>query len=74
VKQTPSEKQRCPDCGEFAGVEILFGMPSREAMEAAARGEIALGGCIIPWKPLHYRCLACNWEWGKSEAPVEAGP
>ena len=72
---SPTEKkQRCPDCGEREGVELLFGMPSSEAMEAAERGEIALGGCLIPWEPLHYRCLACGWEWGRPEEPGEAGP
>ena len=49
-------------------------VPSSEAMDAEARGEIALGGCIIPWEPLHYRCLACNCEWGRPEEPGEAGP
>lgn len=72
---SPTEKkQRCPDCGERAGVPLVFGLPSSEAMDAEARGEIALGGCIIPWEPLHYRCLACGWEWGRSEEPGEAGP
>ncbi len=51
MEQTPTEKQRCPDCGERAGVEILYGLPSPEAMEAEARGELALGGCMMPWRP-----------------------
>lgn len=78
---SPTEKkQRCPDCGERAGVRPMYGMPTPEAMEAAARGEIALGGCIIPWGSPHFRCLACSWEWampvepGDSEESGEGGP
>lgn len=70
---TQTLKLRCPDCGQLRCVEILFGMPSEEAMAAAARGEIALGGCCMPWEPLNYRCLNCLFEWGKPAEPNEPG-
>jgi len=70
---TPTLKLRCPACGQREGVELLFGMPSQEAMAAAERGEIALGGCCMPWEPLNYRCLNCEFEWGKPEEPGEPG-
>ena len=36
----------CPRCGARA-IPILRGLPSLEAFEAADRGEIALGGCVV---------------------------
>ena len=44
----------CPDCG-LAGLPLLFGSPVPEAVEAAASGELALGGCLRPE-------LSPNWE------------
>jgi hypothetical protein len=36
----------CPRCGARA-IPILRGLPSLEAFEAAGRGEVALGGCVV---------------------------
>lgn len=36
----------CPRCGSGA-VPILRGLPSLEAFEAADRGELVLGGCLV---------------------------
>ncbi|TDP74741.1 hypothetical protein [Roseateles toxinivorans] len=60
-------KLHCPACGKQNGVSILYGFPSPEAMSMAERGEIALGGCCIPWEPMENRCLACEHEWGKAD-------
>ncbi|MEJ6001319.1 hypothetical protein [Paucibacter soli] len=60
-------KLRCPACGKPSGVNILFGFPSPEAMDAAERGEIALGGCCLPCEPVHHRCLDCGHEWAAPE-------
>ncbi|HWS35461.1 MAG TPA: hypothetical protein VN408_22320 [Actinoplanes sp.] len=45
----------CPDCGT-AGVPLIFGYPVREAQEAAALGELALGGCLMPTEPPNWQC------------------
>jgi len=41
-------------------VPILYGLPTEEGFEAARRGEVKLGGCLVePWKP-EWWCLACD--------------
>ena len=35
----------CHDCGQSEILPIRYGLPGYEMMQAAARGEIALGGC-----------------------------
>ena len=36
----------CPRCGS-ASREVVFGLPGPELFEAADRGEVVLGGCMI---------------------------
>ncbi|MFB9317428.1 hypothetical protein [Cryptosporangium minutisporangium] len=45
----------CPECGA-AGVPLLFGLPGPEAMAAAAEGQVALGGCVLPERPADWQC------------------
>lgn len=56
-------KYICPACGEKAGVNIKYGMPSHEAFEASEREEVALGGCVIGDNDPERRCLKCEHEW-----------
>ena len=53
----------CPVCKERRGVDILYGMPTPEASEAAERGELAIGGCCVPDESPERRCLACGHKW-----------
>jgi hypothetical protein len=39
---------------------IVFGYPGHETFEAADRGEIALGGCIVRGEDPTHRCTACG--------------
>ena len=41
-----SKPEKCPKCGGKV-LDILYGMPMDEAVEAYERGEIILGGCCI---------------------------
>jgi len=45
----------CPRCGARA-IPILHGMPTLEAFEAADRGEIALGGCVVTDEDPDFAC------------------
>jgi hypothetical protein len=36
----------CPRCGA-ASVPIVYGLPSYDLFDAADRGEVALGGCMV---------------------------
>ena len=49
----------CPSCGGEL-LPLVFGYPSPEMMKAANRGEIALGGCVLPEDPPLYECSACD--------------
>jgi hypothetical protein len=49
----------CPSCSEPL-LRIVYGYPSREAVEMATRGEIALGGCRIEGDEPTHRCRACG--------------
>ena len=58
-----NRKYICPSCKEKAGVNILYGMPSDEAVKKADLGEIALGGCVVEESQPERRCNACGAEW-----------
>lgn len=45
----------CPTCGE-TGIPLLFGLPVHEAHEAAAAGQLALGGCVVGADPPNWQC------------------
>jgi hypothetical protein len=45
----------CPECGD-TGVPLLFGLPVPEAREAAADGQLALGGCLVGDGPPNWQC------------------
>jgi len=52
----------CPHCGSPRVAPILWGMPLREAEEAAARNELVCGGCEMFGEgrdPTH-ECLDCG--------------
>jgi len=41
-------------------VPIVYGYPGHGLMEAAERGEVVLGGCVImPHQP-KWKCLSCK--------------
>jgi hypothetical protein len=56
-------KYLCPACKQKTGVDILYGMPSREAFEMAGRDEIALGGCCCDLDGPERKCTNCGHEW-----------
>lgn len=61
--QGPREQpQSCPDCGSKRIVSIMYGFPSKEGFEAARRGEIVLGGCIMDDGP-GWHCKDCFNSW-----------
>lgn len=61
---------RCPSCRDRTLVPIVFGMPSYELFEAAERGEVVLGGCVLEEVNPTRRCTRCGWE-GVIDAPDE---
>jgi hypothetical protein len=59
------EVPACPRCGSRA-VPILRGYPSPAAFEAAERGEVVLGGCVITGDDPHFACVGvdCGLRFG----------
>jgi hypothetical protein len=58
-------KTQCPKCGALEGVSVLYGRPSAEAMEQAAKGELRLRGCLSSANldRRERECLACGTTW-----------
>lgn len=56
---------RCPRCGERDPLPIVYGLPSPPLFEAAERGEVALGGCVLPFASPSWRCRRCGREWAE---------
>ncbi len=61
--QSPDKPPRCPVCGSDQVVPIVYGLPSWELGQAAERGEIVLGGCIITDHAPKWHCLDCGHTW-----------
>jgi hypothetical protein len=55
----------CPHCAT-TGTPILFGLPTDEAREAAAQGELILWGCLMPDDPPQWTCRQGH-EWATTE-------
>lgn len=69
MKKTISAKLTCPQCGQAAGVHILWGIPGIAAFEAEQRGELVIAGSDMPpfyEIPLNTQCLSCDVRWNDS--------
>ncbi len=53
----------CPKCDSEKVVPIVYGFPTDETMEAARRGEVSLGGCIIMGDDPNRECQDCGHQW-----------
>ena len=62
-----NQAARCPACGALAMVRILYGRPSRQGFEAAERGEVVLGGCVVSRESPLFACTACHARFGDHE-------
>jgi hypothetical protein len=59
---------KCPNCGSENVVPIVYGYPTREAVQAADRGELILYGCLPPSdQPEDRACRSCGKEWASGE-------
>jgi hypothetical protein len=61
----------CPQCGREDSVPLVYGLPSAELFEAAERGLVGLGGCmVLPGGDPEFRCRSCGAEWGRESDPT----
>jgi hypothetical protein len=57
------ERPACPECHAKDTVPIVYGFPSYDTFEAADRGEVAIGGCVIEADNPRWGCPACEHRW-----------
>ena len=51
----------CAHCGRRVRKRVVYGYPEPETLERARRGEIVLGGCVLPAEPIeNWVCDDCN--------------
>ncbi|MGY1814353.1 endonuclease/exonuclease/phosphatase family protein [Blastococcus sp. SYSU D00820] len=65
---------RCPDCpGWPRAVALVFGLPAGETIEAAERGEVVLGGCLVEEGPMpRWACPRCGRSFGPEPVAAKA--
>jgi len=59
LAEDAAKRIMCTNCGEKAGVDILYGYPSGEMS-----GNTILGGCIVRQESPKHGCLHCSHRWG----------
>ena len=59
----------CPNCGSERVTPIVYGLPSVQGMEAAKRGEVVLGGCMVYDLSPRWFCQACHRRFGLELEP-----
>ena len=65
----------CPKCRSPVIVEIVYGLPGPELFEAASRGEVELGGCLVADFQPEWACRACGERFGaRKRATHEESP
>ena len=55
-----SDARPCPVCGSMDAVPIVYGLPGIDLWEAAQRGELVLGGCIVDPESPEFECGSCH--------------
>ncbi len=56
-------ERTCLQCGSGRVVPIVYGMPGGALIEAAERGEVVLGGCVVGDDDPEWSCLECWTQW-----------
>lgn len=57
------KKFNCPKCKKKEAVQIYYGYPSAETLNAWHNKEIELGGCIVGGEMLNRKCVNCDYQW-----------
>lgn len=60
---------KCPQCGGTKILPIVYGLPGPELVEADARGEAVIGGCLVSEDSPHWCCTGCEYRWGSAKSP-----
>jgi hypothetical protein len=60
----PKAPSSCPQCGGRRLIPIAYGLPGPELFEAAERGEVILGGCLVDDANPLWQCASCGARCG----------
>jgi hypothetical protein len=60
---------KCPKCGLYRGVRIIYGFPPKEMILLEERGEIVFGGCCHYKDAPEWYCKSCDHKWKKKSLP-----
>lgn len=61
LSMSPATASRpCPRCGATESIRVVYGYPTAETFEAAERGEVSLGGCVIGEESPDFMCRRCE--------------
>jgi hypothetical protein len=63
------EQPTCPYCDSTDTVPIVYGLPGRELEQAARRGELVLGGCLVSFDAPDRACRSCGGDWQTGVLP-----
>jgi hypothetical protein len=63
------EQPTCPFCDSTDTVPIVYGLPGRELEQAAGRGELVLGGCLVSFDAPDRACRSCGGDWQTGVLP-----
>lgn len=58
-----TRRPSCPACRAAEVIPIAYGFPGPPLMEAADRGQVALGGCVVHDDMPEWRCAECGDEF-----------
>jgi hypothetical protein len=58
-----AKKYICPSCKAKEGVDIVYGLPDFELLDASEKVEVVLGGCCIEENQPDRQCLSCGHSW-----------
>ncbi len=63
----------CPNCGQQAGVPIIWGMPTPDLFTQVESGDrdVVLGGCDVPDPLVNAACRSCGARWLHDEGPAD---
>jgi len=59
MRTMDARPETCSHCGG-AVVRIAYGYPNANLMDAAERGEVILGGCIVDDGNPRWQCTQCH--------------
>lgn len=73
-RRAMSGKEVCPNCGSTHVLPLCYGYPAVEIFDAAERGEVALGGCLLDDTMRAWRCMECYATFNDGGRDMLAGP